>query len=106
MHRLQQKVLGKVKLLGLKDSLPATVGKAAQVIFVHKPSNEEALKAALPFPVSNEVLADFKGNAKETLLLYPKDGQRTLLVGLGDAIDEVSLRDATHEALANLKSRG
>ncbi|RHY34899.1 hypothetical protein DYB32_000590 [Aphanomyces invadans] len=101
-----QKVLGKVKLLGLKDSLPTTTGKAAHVLFVPKTSSNESLRTALPFAVSEEVLNDFNGHAKETLLLYPKDGQRTLLVGLGDKIDEVSLRDATHEALVNLKGRG
>ncbi|ETV92497.1 hypothetical protein, variant [Aphanomyces invadans] len=106
MQRLQQKVLGKVKLLGLKDSLPTTTGKAAHVLFVPKTSSNESLRTALPFAVSEEVLNDFNGHAKETLLLYPKDGQRTLLVGLGDKIDEVSLRDATHEALVNLKGRG
>ncbi|KAF0707892.1 Aste57867_6508 [Aphanomyces stellatus] len=108
MQRLQQQVLGKVKLLaGAADGLPASATKAAQVIFVPKAADtKEALKQALPFTVSTHVLDDFHANAKETLMLYPDQHPRTLLVGLGDSVDEVSLRDATHEALAQLTGRG
>ncbi|KAH9080010.1 hypothetical protein Ae201684P_020589 [Aphanomyces euteiches] len=106
MHRLQQKVVGKVKLLGKAESVPTSAAKLAQVVFVPKTNKTQALQQALPFPVSEHVLDDFNANAKESIMLYPKDNARTLLVGLGDSVDEVSLRDATHEALAQLTSRG
>ncbi|OQR93471.1 cytosol aminopeptidase [Achlya hypogyna] len=106
MHRLQQKVARRVQLLGAAERVPASAAKLAQVIFVTKAEDKAVLEAALPFTAPAVALEDFKGEAKETMLLYPADAPRTLLVGLGDKVDEVSLRDATHAAIAHLASKG
>ncbi|KAH9155484.1 hypothetical protein AeNC1_019225, partial [Aphanomyces euteiches] len=50
MHRLQQKVVGKVKLLGKAESVPTSAAKLAQVVFVPKTNKTQALQQALPFP--------------------------------------------------------
>jgi hypothetical protein len=113
MHRLQQKVVGKVKLLRAHETLPRSAAKAAQVIFVPKSSDRNKNGAfdherLIPFSVPRAVLEDFHAHTKESVMLYPTENSnaRTLLVGLGENVDEVSLRDATHEAVAQLMTRG
>ncbi|EQC29268.1 hypothetical protein SDRG_12936 [Saprolegnia diclina VS20] len=106
MQRLQQKVARSVHLRSASEAIPSSAAKLAQVIFVPKAGDKASLQKALPIDVPEHALDDFAGDAKETMLLYPGAGPRTLLVGLGDKIDEVSLRDATHEAIAQLSAKG
>ncbi|KDO27530.1 hypothetical protein SPRG_06797 [Saprolegnia parasitica CBS 223.65] len=106
MQRLQQKVVRSVQLRSAAEAIPASANKLAQVIFVSKAGDKAALQKSLPMDLPEQALDDFAGDAKETMLLYPGEGPRTLLVGLGDKIDEVSLRDATHEAIAQLSAKG
>ncbi|OQS04780.1 cytosol aminopeptidase [Thraustotheca clavata] len=106
MNKLSQKYLRQVQLL--PSSVSVAANKAAQVIFVPKSSSAADVEKAVSFPVPKHALEDFQGDVKESLLLYPStnDSPRTLLVGLGEKIDEISLRECTHEAIAFLSSKG
>ncbi|KAI9906260.1 hypothetical protein PsorP6_003365 [Peronosclerospora sorghi] len=104
---VQQQVQGKISLVSKTSSSSNT-----RVVFVSRSSASE-LQRSLPFPVSLAALSDFKAKPQEKMYLYPSvdhvdmEGQRVLLVGLGDddKVTPTVLRDATHGALSALKAK-
>ncbi|KAG6618453.1 cytosol aminopeptidase [Phytophthora cinnamomi] len=104
---VQQRVQTQLSLLSQAAAAPKT-----RVVFVSRAAAAD-LQRALPFPVSAAALGDFQAKPQEKLLLHPSvddaafQGQRVLLVGLGDAekVTPGTLRDATHGALSALKAK-